>query len=172
MEKQGQGEKAGRTSEGRVVRQPVTAQERAEIVTNKPKRGCWCCIFRVSDLMMWAQTLLSGFPIAGLCANHPNTPGRLRPVPGPACRNFKAKPRVEGTPAPVPPDANSRYIPLTRNLHALVDAQDYEMLKDYKWHATYARAGGTMYACRREGKHTVRMHRQIMNPPKGKGSNR
>jgi hypothetical protein len=165
-EEKGRGQRgAGR---GRVVRQPITAEERAELMKNKPKRGCWSCIFRVSDLMLWAQTLLSGFPVSGLCANHPDTPGQMRPVPGTPCRNFRAKPRPDGGETPVPPYPNTRYIPLTQNLFALVDAEDYERLKDYKWHVNRSGPRGTIYAGRRERNRLILMHRQIMNPPKGK----
>jgi hypothetical protein len=124
-------------------------------------------VFCVSNLLLWARTLLSGFPVLGLCANHPDTPGQMRPIPGTPCRNFRAKARPNGTEVPVPADPNTRYIPLTQNLFALVDAEDYEWLKDYKWHVTRRGACGTAYAGRRERGRLVLMHRQIMNPPKG-----
>jgi hypothetical protein len=163
--REGEGRGQGDAGQGRVVRTPITAEEREELRKNKPRWSCSQCVFCVSNLMLWARTLLSGFPVSGLCANHPDTPGQMRPVPGRPCRNFRAKPyRLE---PPIPPNSKVRYITLTRGLHALVDAEDYEWLKDYKWHATYSRASGTMYACRRDGRRTVLLHRQIMNPPKG-----
>ncbi len=151
----------------RAVRRPLTAQERAELREARPKRSCHDCIFCVSNLLLWARTLLSGFPVTGQCANHPDTPGQMRPIPGAPCRNFQAKPRPAGVTPPVPPNGKVAYIPLTRGLHVLVDAADYEWLSRYKWHATHPTCAGTIYACRRDGPRTVLMHRQIMNPPQG-----
>ncbi len=105
-------------------------------------------MFCVSHLMLWARTLLAGFPMMGQCANHPDTPGQMRPVPGTPCRNFRRKPgRTDGE-VPVPPYPHTRYIPLTQNLHALVDEADYEWLKDYKWRVARAGACGAPYAGR------------------------
>jgi hypothetical protein len=99
-----------------------------------------------------------------MCANHPDTPGQLREVPGRPCRNFRGKPlRVE---PPQPPNDKIRYIPLTRGLHAIVDAEDYEWLSRYKWHAAIAR-GGLFYARRNSPNGVVSMHREIMKAPEG-----
>ena len=96
-------------------------------------RSCCYCVFCISDMLLWARALLSGFPINGMCANHPDTPGKLRPVPGRPCRNFRGKPlRVD---PPQPPNDKVRYIPLTRGLHAIVDTEDYEWLSQCKWSA-------------------------------------
>ncbi len=160
----GRQEEAGR---GPMVRRPITGQERAEIMRARSVRNCHNCIFCVSHLVLWARTLLSGFPMTGQCANHPETAGRMRPVPGTPCRNFQMKSRPNGVTPPVPPGPECRYITLTRDLHALVDAQDYEWLKDYKWHATRDRGPGSIYASRWEKGHAVPMHRQIMDPPQG-----
>jgi hypothetical protein len=151
-----------------VVRQPITAAQRAELEKKKRRWSCSECTFCVTNLMLWAQTLLSGFPVLGMCANHPDTPGQLRPLPGTPCRNFRRRPCRTGGEAPVPPYPNTRYIPLTQNLHALVDEEDYERLKNYKWHVTRHGGYGTPYAARLERGHLVFMHRQIMNPPRGK----
>jgi hypothetical protein len=126
MDKQEKREEKGRGQggEGPVVRKPITAEERAELMKNKPRRGCRQCVFCVSNLMLWARTLMSGFPVSGLCANHPDAPGQIRPVPGRACRNFRAKIRPNGMEVPVPADPSTRYIPLTQNLFALVDAEE------------------------------------------------
>ena len=171
MEKKEKHETTGRgqgeEGRGQVVRRPITAQERAEIMKAKPKRSCHDCIFCVSNLLLWARTLVSGFPVTGMCANHPDTPGQMRPVPGTPCGNFRAKSRPDGVEPPVPPNSKVAYLTLTRGLHVLVDAHDYEWLSDYKWHATHPSTSGTIYACRRDGRRTVLMHRQIMNPPKG-----
>jgi hypothetical protein len=118
---------------------------------------------------LWLRTLLSGFPVLGLCANHPDTPGQLREIPydGP-CRNFRLKPELGRVKPPEPPDDTIRYIPLTRGLHAIVDAKNYEWLSRYKWCAQARRDGATFYACRNSGRRTIMMHREIMKPPPGK----
>lgn len=59
----------------------------------------------------------------------------------------------------------TRVIPLTQGKFAIVDAEDYEWLNQYKWYA--AKYGTTFYACRSKGRTTINMHRQIMCAPKG-----
>jgi hypothetical protein len=108
---------------------------------------------------------MSGFPIGGQCANHPDTPGQVRRIPVTPCRNFRGKPyRVE---PPQPPNDKIRYIPLTRGLFAIVDAEDYEWLSRYKWYAGSSKSSRTLYARRYSPSGVVLMHRMIMNPPKG-----
>lgn len=51
-------------------------------------------------------------------------------------------------------------IPLTRGLVAIVDEEDFEALSQWRWIAS-----SDGYAVR--GKRTIRMHREIMNAPKG-----
>jgi hypothetical protein len=172
MEKKNKGETTGRepqrADQKRIVRGPITPEERARIMANKPKWSCHDCIFCVSNLLLWARTLGSGFPVTGQCANHPDTPGLMRPIlHGQICRNFQAKSRLDRE-LPVPPNPAIRYIRLTRNLHAIVDAADYEWLKEYKWYAGSPNRAGQVYARRNSSKGIVLMHRMIMNPPKGK----
>jgi hypothetical protein len=131
----------------------------------KPKRGCYECVFYVSSVLFWMQTLVSGFPVLGMCANHSETPGQWRPVPGRPCRNYRANPRrVE---PPKPRNDKIRYIPLTRGLYAVADADDYQWLRQYKWPASPATGHSTVYAKRSTRHGTVLMHRVIMQPPKG-----
>lgn len=103
-----------------------------------------------------------------VCANHPDAPGQLTEVKAQGtCRNFctrrdcpvRLKP-------PEPPNDQVRYIALTQGKFALVDAADYEWLNQYKWCVSRSKHGGC-YAVRNEGGRTIKMHRQIMNPPKG-----
>jgi hypothetical protein len=108
------------------------------------------------------------------CTNHPSSPGELLEVlPTDTCRNFRAKrwkPAGQGKGIANPtegPESNPqvRRIMLSQGLFATVDATDYEELKKYRWHAS--RSGSKVYAvCHKDGK-VVRMHRMIMNPPKG-----
>lgn len=146
------------------IRRPITPQEAEEIAKNKPRRSCHHCVFCISAGMLWMQTIMSGFPVTGLCANHAETPGLIRPIPCKPCRNFRAKPYR--TAPPDPPNDQIRYIPLTRGLHAIVDAEDYEWLSKYKWYATPSPRPGAFYARCTKGR-TMLMHRMIMKPPKG-----
>lgn len=56
-------------------------------------------------------------------------------------------------------------IPLTQGKFAIVDADDYEKLSQYKWHVSGK--GDMLYACRTEGRRKIKMHRQILNAPPG-----
>jgi len=120
---------------------------------------CHTCVFAYWDPCQAMLSFTTGFPSRPVCANHPDAPGRMRPTPtGPVCRNYR--------PGPADPslaDGSVKRIPVTGGLYAYVDAADYEELSKYKWHLY-----GGRYAARHEGKKTILMHRQIMNPPKGK----
>lgn len=150
---------------GRVVAKPTRAQPQADITETKRRRGCHECVFYVSSLLLWMRTLMSGFPVMGMCANHSDTPGQWRETPGRPCRNFRPKPwRVE---PPEPPNDKIRYIPLTRGMHAIVDADDYEALSRYKWSVQPSRTGTTFYAKRTCRGRLVLMHRELIEAPKG-----
>jgi hypothetical protein len=140
------------------------------------KRTCFECAYCVWDRGLWLRSLASGFPARPMCANHPDTPGKLREMPldGP-CRNFRKKrrPRSDGpwaAPAvrrPAAPEDNDevRHIPLTQGLFATVDAADYEELSQYTW--CVSRVGNNVYAARTENGRKIYLHRHIMKPPKG-----
>ncbi len=118
-------------------------------------RSCTTCVYAYWDRCQWMTSLSSGFPSRPICANHPDSLGRLRPVPpGEVCRNYR--------PRPADPDKAARRIPLSDGLYAYVDAADYEWLSKYTWHVVNG------YAARREKRKLIFMHCQIMNPPKGK----
>jgi hypothetical protein len=118
-------------------------------------RGCTTCVYAYWNPGQWLVGMSFGFPSRPVCANHPDTPGLMKPVPfgGPCC-NYRPKPPE--------PDKDAKRIPLSDGLYAYVDAADYEWLSKYTWHM----ANG--YAARREKNKTILMHCQIMNPPKGK----
>lgn len=63
-------------------------------------------------------------------------------------------------------------IPLTQNLHAIVDADDYDRLSTFIWCAAYCQKSKAFYAMRRVKKGdlwtTERMHRVICGHPEGK----
>jgi len=54
---------------------PVAAREQTKPTTQLPPRSCYHCMFCVTNLILWARTLLSGFPVIGQCVNHVDTPG-------------------------------------------------------------------------------------------------
>jgi len=119
------------------------------------KTDCCCnCVYGCRDGGLWLRTLFSGFPAGPMCANHPDTPGIMREVPGRPCRNYRRKPPEPG--------ADAKRIILTNGMVAYVDAADYDELSKYAWSSV---SGG--YAGRREKGALVLMHRQIMNPPEG-----
>ncbi|MBN1361107.1 MAG: HNH endonuclease [Sedimentisphaerales bacterium] len=146
----------------------LAARIAAELAAEERPRTCYDCMFCREDGSLWMRTLVSGFPVLGMCANHPETPGQWQPVPSEPCRNFRPKPGLGRVEPPEPPDDTIRYIPLTRGLHAIVDVKNYEWLNQYKWYAQARRDGATFYACRNSRRRTIMMHREIMKPPPGK----
>ncbi len=140
---------------------------KAQVSVAVRPRTCHDCVFCRSDSGLWLRTLVSGFPVLGMCANHPATPGQWRELPhdGP-CRNFRPKPRPAAI-EPEPPNDQVRYIPLTRGLYALVDAKHYEALSQYKWSVHDAGKGKAQYAVRGCKGRKIFMHREIMQPPPG-----
>jgi hypothetical protein len=131
------------------------------------KRCCSNCANAVRPIGRWFRVILSRWPGLLTCLSHPDAPGRLMGVACCAsCANFRPrhKPAVRSAPLE-PPDDNVRYIPLTQGKYAIVDAGDYERVSRYKW--CLSRTGKQLYAQRRTGGKTIRMHQFIMNPPKG-----
>lgn len=57
-------------------------------------------------------------------------------------------------------------IPLTRGLVALVDDEDAEWLRQWRWCALSTRRS-SFYACRRQGACAILMHRELLQPPLG-----
>jgi len=100
-----------------------------------------------------------------VCINKADSPGQLHyTAPGGCCRNFKPKNFGRQKP-PSPDDSGVRLIPLTQGKFAIVDADDYERLAKYKWHAY--KNGSTYYASRTSANKKIIMHREIMQAPKG-----
>jgi hypothetical protein len=105
-----------------------------------------------------------------LCTNSPEKPGELVEIrPMLTCKNHKAGPlRLD---PPQSPNDEIRYIALTRGKFAIVDADDYERLSQYRWFALYTKWG--FYAARNSRKdesgkrHTILMHREILGVPHG-----
>jgi len=116
---------------------------------------CHNCVYSLCDPCQWLRNLRLGEPILPRCANHPQWPGRIHDVPGVPCRNYRPR-------SPMP-EGDVRLIPLGDGHYAYVDAADYEWLSRWKWHLC-----GCGYAGRNEKGKTILMHRQIMQPPKGR----
>jgi len=102
-----------------------------------------------------------------VCINKADLPGQLHYTePGDYCSNFQPKRDIYRRQKPPQPDSDDvRFIPLTQGKFAIVDADDYARLANYKWYSR--RDGNTFYAFRRDGHEKVSMHRMIMGAPKG-----
>jgi len=118
--------------------------------------NCCNCVYSYWDCKRAMWTMSSGVPTRPVCANQPDYPGRMRECPlGGVCRNFRFRP-------PTPKGDTVKTIPLGDGFCAYVDASDYEWLSQWTWHLMNG------YAGRLEKGKPILMHRQIMNPPKGK----
>jgi len=116
-------------------------------------RTCLNCVYVHCDLCEWLRCHSRGEPLLPRCANHPQWPGELRDVPGTPCRNYQPKPPEPG--------GDVRRIPLGDGQHAIVNAADYEWLRQWTWHLHCG------YAMRNEKHKNIYMHRQIMRPRPG-----
>ncbi len=116
---------------------------------------CHDCAYAYFDRCQWMMTVGMGWPSRPVCANHPDSIGRMRPVPrGGVCRNFRAKAAT--------PKGEVKQIPLGEGYYAYVDAADYEWLSQWTWH----QCGG--YAVRLEKRRLIFMHREITQAPRGR----
>jgi hypothetical protein len=128
------------------------------------KRCCQTCTYATRPKGHWIRIILSRWPGLLFCCNRADSPGDLQEVYAHGvCRNFHV--RNEPSDRSEPQQGEFRRIPLTRGKFALVDAADYDRLSRYKWSAV--ERNGKWYACRRENRRIVWMHRQIMKAPKG-----
>jgi hypothetical protein len=56
---------------------------------------CYDCLYSHWDRCSSLLGPWSVFPSRPVCANHPDTPGQMRPVPrGGVCRNYQPRPSV------------------------------------------------------------------------------
>lgn len=133
------------------------------------ERCCRNCVFAERPAERWLRAILSRWPGLLLCFHCVRAPGRMCEVGAHhVCANFCPRPRpVRRAEARESDDDDIRYIPLTRGMHAIVDAADYAELSRYKWYALAPSSNGRFYAVRKEKGRTVLMHRQIMDPPDG-----
>jgi hypothetical protein len=116
---------------------------------------CHGCVYSTWDLGQAMQGLSMGWVQRPMCANHPDTPGLMRPTPlGETCRNYRTRPAT--------PEGDVKRIPLGNGLYAYVDAADYERLSRYRWCVV---SGG--YVARRSKNKWILRHREFMQPPEG-----
>jgi hypothetical protein len=114
--------------------------------------SCHTCVYACLDPCQALLSFSTGFPARPMCANHPDTPGLLRPTRGGVCRNYRPKPPE--------PSGEVRRIVLVEGLYVSVDAADYERLSQYRWHLCSG------YAARYYKGRQLFMHRDLMQPPK------
>jgi len=76
------------------------------------------------------------------------------------CKNFKPKEHLAGLILPTLESDGAKLIPLTQGKFAIVDAEDYDWLVQYKWHCRHNR--NKFYAYRNKARKTISMHRQLI----------
>lgn len=84
--------------------------------------------------------------------------------PNENCKNFKPKEHIAELILPTFESDGAKLIPLTQGKFAIVDADDYDWLVQYKWHCR--RFKNNFYAFRQMHNKAISMHRVIINAPK------
>ncbi len=132
------------------------------------KRCCGTCAYVTRPKGHWIELILWRWPGLLFCCNRADAPGDMHEVfAHGVCRNHRPRrARTERPNGRQPEDPAVRRIPLTKGKFATVDAADYAWLSRHRWFAI--KRGRTWYACRREGRRTILMHREIMKAPKGR----
>jgi len=142
-------------------------------------KRCWRnCVYATRVEGRWHRVTMRKFPAVGVCFNSVEAPGTMREVYiERVCANFRPRSWPRGQRSRPRESSNDeiRYIPLTHGLYAIVDAEDYEELSQYKWAAHFNQRSNIIYAARsdyvvengKRRRRTVLMHRQIMKPPEG-----
>ena len=85
---------------------------------------------------------------------------------GACCTNYKRSRKVPHGRKTKSTDDGAKFIPLIRGGFAIVDADDYEKLAQYRWYCYHW--GNSTYAFRRKAGRKIYMHREILKGPKGK----
>ena len=122
------------------------------------KNSCKTCLYCIP--LQNAASIL-------VCTNGQNAAGLLfKADRKDNCRNFCLKDKKPNCPdVTQPADSAVRLIPLTQGKVAIVDAEDYDWLIQYKWYA--CKAGSDFYARRKWGGQYIFMHRLITDAPDG-----
>jgi hypothetical protein len=100
-----------------------------------------------------------------LTCDHKKPSHRLIVLATDSCEKFVTSRELLGPQLAEALAEGAKLIPLTRGKFAIVDAEDFESLNRYKWHAQTG--GRTFYAATRHEGKTFSMHRLITNAPKG-----
>jgi hypothetical protein len=136
---------------GRII---IRSIKRKGDIMKTQAENCFNCVYSQWDRGQAMWNLTNCVPTRPTCANHPELLGRSRPTPlGQICRNFRARTKAPG--------GDVKQIPLSDGYCAYVDATDYEWLSQWTWHLYCG------YAGRWEGRKTIFMHREIVQPGKG-----
>jgi hypothetical protein len=109
------------------------------------------------------------------CRNKAGGPGRMWVVDRDGhCKNFTRDKELLAPELVKALAEGAKLMPLTQDKYAIVDAEDYDQLGQYKWYAK--KGGNTYYAARgvrvyKDGKYVgvkqILMHRVITNAPAG-----
>ena len=124
-------------------------------------RCCRNCIY--------ANPLQHGDETFQICVNTPGAQGSLRSwTPAAYVPDFASRRgRSSAASRRNAQDKGARYIPLTQGLFAIVDAADFEQLNQYRWYTTTTSPTLHYVGRKEQGGASIRMHREIMRPPKG-----
>ena len=131
------------------------------------KKCCAGCVYALRPTSHWLGIFVRRFlPGLLVCFNHPQCPGQMAETGAhcAVCRNFRVRHVQWGRRGEPPkPKGGVCFILLTQGEVAMVDPEDFEELNKYVWCAH--RRGKSIYACRRERRRLILMHRVIMNAP-------
>ena len=100
------------------------------------------------------------------CLNKAGAPGRMWVVEADQyCANFTQDKELLEPELVQALAEGAKLIPLTQDRFAIVDAEDYDRLCKYKWHVKIDKQ--TCYASGTFRNKGIRMHRKILNAPRG-----
>lgn len=142
-------------------------------------RRCETCMYARRPTSRLLRLALHDFRGLLICFRCAQADGEMNGVsPGGTCRNYRRRRKVAKSPPVDKAEIRRKRtavakaqqkkecrIPLSRDVFALVDPEDFEELSQYKWSAI--RSGRKFYAIRREKGRTILMHRQIMKARRG-----
>jgi hypothetical protein len=99
-----------------------------------------------------------------ICENKAHTPEKCLVVKEDgSCSNFEFSRDIVPAYIAAALTEGARLIPLTRGRFAIVDAEDYGRLNQYKWHVS--KSHKSEYAVRCQGRKHISMHRLLLNAP-------
>jgi len=111
------------------------------------------------------STPARGLGIVVLTCDRKDPANRLIVGSDDSCANFRRSRELLSPALAKALAEGAKLIPLTQGKFAIVDAEDYEWLNQYKWHTD--KAQNTYYAVSQKNRKTIKMHRLITGAPKG-----